>query len=308
MPHGAKIYRLVELFSKKYDSIEKKTIYKVRMAADGKMMDARTPTYAPVSTFEAIRLFIANAAHLNHHILQLDVANTFLNAELPFTTYLQLSMKYYKERKSYVWSTSKAVYGLKESSRAWFQELHNTLESIGVISCLVEKSLYRWKKDGETLGFIISYVDDFQNLDDGNALLKKISKAYAIKSTNQISKFVGFEITNTNKNMKLCIQKYIVEVVRGYELQESNPVQTPHQTGLYPTKGSQFIQSTLLQSIIETLLYICRTVRPDISFIVNRLSIFAQSPTIEHLRMARTIVKYLLSNSNLSIKYEKRTE
>eukprot|EP00924_Labyrinthula_sp_SR-Ha-C_P004257 snap_masked-scaffold_3-processed-gene-18.14-mRNA-1 protein AED:1.00 eAED:1.00 QI:0/-1/0/0/-1/1/1/0/152 len=149
------------------------------MAADGKLMDARTLTYAPVSTFEAISLFIANAAHLNHHILQLDVANAFLNAELPFTTYLQLPMKYYKE-KNYVWSTSKAVYGLKESSRAWLQELHKTFESIGITSCLVEKSLYRWKRDGETLGFIISYVDDLlisvKYLDDGNAILKKSRK------------------------------------------------------------------------------------------------------------------------------------
>eukprot|EP00924_Labyrinthula_sp_SR-Ha-C_P011971 snap_masked-scaffold_26-processed-gene-0.17-mRNA-1 protein AED:1.00 eAED:1.00 QI:0/0/0/0/1/1/2/0/72 len=65
-------------------------------------------------------------------------------------------------------------------------------------------------------------------------------------------------------------------------------------------KRAPRIDSTPYQSIVDT------AVRPDISFLVNSLRVCAQCPTIEYRSMSKRIIKYLLINRDLTIKYLKR--
>ncbi|GJU57853.1 retrovirus-related pol polyprotein from transposon TNT 1-94 [Tanacetum coccineum] len=48
-------------------------------------------SFAPVSRIEAIRIFVANAAHKNMTIYQMDVKTDFLNGELKEEVYVSQS-------------------------------------------------------------------------------------------------------------------------------------------------------------------------------------------------------------------------
>jgi hypothetical protein len=61
-------------------------------------------TYAPVARLEAIRMFLAFAAHSNFKVYQMDVKSAFLNAELEEEVYVEqpLALKIRRIWTSYI--------------------------------------------------------------------------------------------------------------------------------------------------------------------------------------------------------------
>nr|GEY46445.1 retrovirus-related Pol polyprotein from transposon TNT 1-94 [Tanacetum cinerariifolium] len=77
-------------------------------------------SFAPIAIIEAIRIFIANAAHKNMTIYQMDVKTDFLNGKL-------------KEE---------ALYGLKQAPRAWYDMLSSFLISQQFSKGAVDPTLF----------------------------------------------------------------------------------------------------------------------------------------------------------------------
>ncbi|GJW71476.1 retrovirus-related pol polyprotein from transposon TNT 1-94 [Tanacetum coccineum] len=87
-------------------------------------------SFAPVARIEAIRIFVANTAHKNMTIYQMDVKMAFLNGELKAEVYVsQLEGFVDQDNPSHVYKLKKALYGLKQSPRAWYDMLSSFLIS-----------------------------------------------------------------------------------------------------------------------------------------------------------------------------------
>ncbi|GJZ98999.1 retrovirus-related pol polyprotein from transposon TNT 1-94 [Tanacetum coccineum] len=88
-------------------------------------------SFAPVARLEAVRLFIAYAAHKSFTVYQMDVKTTFLYGPLkeectrPPDGFVD---PYHPDK---VYRLKKALYGLKQAPRAWYDELSNFLVSKG---------------------------------------------------------------------------------------------------------------------------------------------------------------------------------
>nr|GEY05219.1 retrovirus-related Pol polyprotein from transposon TNT 1-94 [Tanacetum cinerariifolium] len=89
-------------------------------------------TFAPVARIEAIRLFLAYAAHKDFTIFQMDVKTAFLNGFLKEEVYVgQPSGLVSKQYLDYVYALDKALYGFKQASRAWYDVLSQFLIDSG---------------------------------------------------------------------------------------------------------------------------------------------------------------------------------
>ncbi|GJW79824.1 retrotransposon protein, putative, ty1-copia subclass, partial [Tanacetum coccineum] len=76
-------------------------------------------SFAPVARIEAIRIFIANAAHKNMTIYQMDVKTAFLNGNLKEEVYVSQTKGFVdQDNPSHVYKLKKALYGLKQAPRA----------------------------------------------------------------------------------------------------------------------------------------------------------------------------------------------
>nr|GEV68792.1 copia protein [Tanacetum cinerariifolium] len=85
-------------------------------------------TFAPVARIEAIRLFLAYAAHKDFIIFQMDVKTTFLNGILKEEVYISQPPGFVnKQYPDHMFALDKALYGLKQAPWAWYDILSKFL-------------------------------------------------------------------------------------------------------------------------------------------------------------------------------------
>ncbi|GKA97330.1 retrovirus-related pol polyprotein from transposon TNT 1-94 [Tanacetum coccineum] len=81
-------------------------------------------SFAPVTRKEAICIFVANAAHKNITIYQMDVKTAFLNGELKEEVCVSQTEGFVDQDKpTHVYKLKKALYGLKQAPRVWGNQL-----------------------------------------------------------------------------------------------------------------------------------------------------------------------------------------
>nr|GFC71056.1 Gag-Pol polyprotein [Tanacetum cinerariifolium] len=89
-------------------------------------------SFAPVARLEAVRLFIAYAAHKSFTVYQMVVKTAFLYGPLKEEVYVnqpdEFVDPYHLEK---VYHLKKALYGIKQAPRVWYDELSNFLVSKG---------------------------------------------------------------------------------------------------------------------------------------------------------------------------------
>ncbi|GKE09664.1 retrovirus-related pol polyprotein from transposon TNT 1-94 [Tanacetum coccineum] len=86
--------------------------------------------FALVARLDAIRIFIAFAAHMNMVVYHMDVKTAFLNGILHEKVYVsQLDGFVDPKNPNHVYKLKKALYGLKQALRAWYDLLSSFLLS-----------------------------------------------------------------------------------------------------------------------------------------------------------------------------------
>ncbi|GJS80719.1 retrovirus-related pol polyprotein from transposon TNT 1-94 [Tanacetum coccineum] len=109
---------------------------------------------------EAVRLFVAYAAHKSFPVYQMDVKTTFLYVPLKEEVYVnQLDGFVDPYHPDQVYHLKKALYGLKQAPRAWYDELSNFLVSKGFSKGSIDPTLFI-TKHGEDILLVQIYVDD----------------------------------------------------------------------------------------------------------------------------------------------------
>nr|GFC58735.1 retrovirus-related Pol polyprotein from transposon TNT 1-94 [Tanacetum cinerariifolium] len=89
-------------------------------------------TFASVARIEAIRLFLAYAAHKDFTVFQMDVKTAFLNGILKEEVYVGQPLGFVSKQYAYhVYALDKSLYGLKQAPRAWYDVLSQFLIESG---------------------------------------------------------------------------------------------------------------------------------------------------------------------------------
>ncbi|GJY86804.1 retrovirus-related pol polyprotein from transposon TNT 1-94 [Tanacetum coccineum] len=77
-------------------------------------------SFAPVARLEAIRIFLAFAAHMNMVVYQMDVKTAFLNGNLREEVYVSQPDGFVDpDNPNHMYKLKKALYGLKQAPHAW---------------------------------------------------------------------------------------------------------------------------------------------------------------------------------------------
>jgi hypothetical protein len=129
----------------------------------------------------------------------------------------------------------KALYGLKQAPRAWYSRLDNYLRQQGFRKGNTDSNLYI-KEENDRLIIVEIYVDDiiFGSDDDrlNKEFVESMQKEFEMSMLGEMKFFLGLQITQSDKGISISQTKYINEMLKKFQMEDSKPVGTPMVTGL----------------------------------------------------------------------------
>ena len=272
-------------------------------------------TFSPVARFESLRLLLALAALEDWEIHQMDVKSAFLNGLLDEEIYMEQPQGFVASGQSdKVCLLKKAIYGLKQASRAWNLQFNSVLLDLGFKRTHSDAGVYHRLDAGGTI-IIILYVDDItilgDTLDSISALKANLSNRYEMTDLGEIDSYLGVKITRDRSVKRLDIDqsRYVSEIVDRFGMADANAARTPLPSGAEAHLVKHTGEATPreikhFQQLIGSLLYVQIGTRPDISFAVSRLAQYASNPSSQHLRLAKYVLSYLKGSADYRLRYD----
>ncbi|GJS67431.1 putative ribonuclease H-like domain-containing protein [Tanacetum coccineum] len=154
-PDNIKPLTLKWLFKNKHDEentvIRNKTRLVVRGYHQEEGIDFKE-SFTPVARMEAIRIFLAYAAHKSFTVLQMDVKTAFLHGTLKEDVYVSQPEGFIDaDYPSHGYKLKKALYGLKQAPRAWYDELSTFLLHNHFFKGTIDPTLFIRRFDDDIL-------------------------------------------------------------------------------------------------------------------------------------------------------------
>ncbi|GJR67595.1 putative ribonuclease H-like domain-containing protein [Tanacetum coccineum] len=116
--------------------------------------------FAPVARIEAIRLFLAYASFKDFVVYQMDVKSDFIYGKIKEEVYVcQLPGFEDPDFPDGVYKVKKALYGLHQAPRAWYETLSTYLLDNRFQRGKINKTLFTKRHKGDIL-LVQVYVDD----------------------------------------------------------------------------------------------------------------------------------------------------
>ena len=115
---------------------------------------------SPTCSRESLSLILSLLAMKKWKVQAIDIKTAFLQGNpLERDVYIRPPKEFQNE--GYVWKLKKAVYGLNEASRAWYDRVIDEFSKLGLTKCKYDEALFYKKDGGKLLGAIAIHVDDF---------------------------------------------------------------------------------------------------------------------------------------------------
>ncbi|RVW84364.1 Retrovirus-related Pol polyprotein from transposon RE1 [Vitis vinifera] len=258
-------------------------------------------TFAPVAKMTTVRTILALVASSDWPLHQMDVKNAFLHGDLKECIYMKPPPGLFPSSTSHVCKLRRSLYGLKQAPRAWFEKFRTTLLQFSFRQSKYDTSLFLRKSDMGIVVLLV-YVDDIVITGSDSALLGQLkthlSESFHMKDLGPLTYFLGLEVHHSPSGISLNQYKYASDLVATAGLQGATSVDTPMELNvkLRKEEGDLLADPSLYRKLVGSLVYLTIT-RPDISFAVQQVSQFLQTPRHLHLAAVRRIIRYVQGTS-----------
>nr|GEU37536.1 putative ribonuclease H-like domain-containing protein [Tanacetum cinerariifolium] len=224
--------------------------------------------FAHVVRVEAIRLFLAFASYMNFPMYQMDVKSAFLYGTIEEEVYVSQPPGFVNpEFPEKVYKVEKALYGLHQAPRAWYETLSTYLLDNGFHKGQINKTLFIKRLKGDIL-LVQVHADDI------------------IFGSTKMSLSDEFEQIKRNRFQMSLMGE--LTFLLGLQVQQK-------EDGIFINQD---------KSMIGSLMYLTSS-RPDIMFSVYACSRFQVQPKVSHLHAVKRIFRYLKGQPKLGLWYPK---
>nr|GFA99901.1 retrovirus-related Pol polyprotein from transposon TNT 1-94 [Tanacetum cinerariifolium] len=267
-------------------------------------------SFAPVARLEAIRIFLAYAAHKNMVVCQMNVKTAFLNGNLREEVYVSQPDRFVdQDNPNHMYKLKKALYRLKQAPRAWYDMLSSFLISQDFSKGSVDPTLFI-RRNGNDLLLVQIYVDDIIFAASTPKLCDLFAKLMCsklkISVMGKISFFLGLQISQNPRGIFINQSKYALESLKKYGFESCDPVDIlmVEKSKLDEDKEGKVIDPSHYRGMIGTLLYLTAS-RPDLYFAICMYARYQARPTKKHIHALKRIFRYLRETVNQGLWYLK---
>ncbi|GJW65437.1 putative ribonuclease H-like domain-containing protein [Tanacetum coccineum] len=217
---------------------------KARLVAQGHTQEEGIDydeVFAPVARIKAIRLFLAYDSFKDFVVYQMDVKSAFLYGKIEEEVYVCQPPSFEDpDFPNKVYKVEKAIYGLHQALRAWYE------------------TLLTYMMDNGFTGKELS--PEFEKL---------MHDKFQMSSMGELSFFLGLQVQQKSDGIFLSQDKYVAEILKKFEFVNVKTASTPIEPNkaLIKDEEAEDVDVHLYRSMIGSLMYLT-TSRPDITFVV----------------------------------------
>ncbi|GJY81013.1 putative ribonuclease H-like domain-containing protein [Tanacetum coccineum] len=240
--------------------------------------------FAPVARIEAIRLFLAYASFKDFVVYQMDVKNK-------------------------VYKVEKALYGLHQAPRAWYETLSTYLLNNGFHRGQIDKTSFI-KRHKDDILLLQVYVDDIifgsTKKELSNEFEKLMHDKFQMSSMGELTFLLGLQVQQKQDGIFISQDKYVAEILKKFDFSIVKTASTPMEPNkaLVKDKEAEDVDAHLYRSMICSLMYLT-AFRPDITFTACVCAIFQVTPKTSNLNSVKRIFRYLKGQPKLGLWYPK---
>ncbi|GJX25659.1 putative ribonuclease H-like domain-containing protein [Tanacetum coccineum] len=264
--------------------------------------------FAPVARIKAIRLFLAYASFMEFMVYQMDVKSAFLYGRIKEEVYTCQPLGF--EDPDYpdkVYKVVKALYGLHQAPRAWYETLVKYLLDNGFHIGKIDQTLFIKKQKGDIL-LVQVYVDDiifgFIKKELCTEFKKMMHDKFQMSSMGELTFFLGLQVKLKEDRIFISQDKYVADILRKFSFTDVRIASTLMDTEkpLLKDSDGDDVDVHLYRSVIGSLMYLTSS-KPYIMFVVCACARFQVTPKVSHLHDMKRIFRYLKGQPKLGLWY-----
>ncbi|GJZ93999.1 retrovirus-related pol polyprotein from transposon TNT 1-94 [Tanacetum coccineum] len=314
-PDGKNIVALKWLWKNKCDAENIMVQNKTRLVAKGYRQEEGIDfeeSFAPVAHLEAVRMFIAYAAHKNITIFQIDVKTTSLNGPLKDEVYVSQPEGFIdSEFPDHIFRLKKTLYSLKQAPRVWYEKLSSFLIENEFTKGIVDPTLFT-RRYREDILLVQVYVDDIifgsTNPNFSKRFANILKNNFEMSMMGELKFFLGLQVHQSSRGIFISQSQYVIELLKKHGLDECVSMSTPMATERLDAdlQGTPSDQTTY-RRMIGGLMYLTAS-RPDIAYATFVCARRQARPSVKHLKEVKRIFRYLRHSYNMGLWYPKDSE
>nr|GEX59931.1 uncharacterized mitochondrial protein AtMg00810-like [Tanacetum cinerariifolium] len=184
-----------------------------------------------------------------------------------------------------VYKLIKALYGLHQAPRAWYETLVNYLLENGFQKGKIDQTLFIKRK---------------------KAFEKLMKDKFQMSSMGELTFFLGLQVKQKPDGIFISHDKYVAEILRKFDLTDRKSASTPIDTEkpLLKDPDGEDVDVHTYRSMIGSLMYLTSS-RPDTMFVVCACAHFQVTPNASQLHAVKRIFRYLNGKPYVGLWYLK---
>ncbi len=111
----------------------------------------------------------------------------------------------------------KSLYGLKQSSRAWFSRFSEVILSMDFVRCHFDYTCFIRHRSDDRCIILLVYVDDIILTGDDTPgithVKKRLGKNFDVKDLSVLKYFLGIEVARSCYEISLSQKKYTLDLL-----------------------------------------------------------------------------------------------
>ncbi|GJW72182.1 putative ribonuclease H-like domain-containing protein [Tanacetum coccineum] len=178
-----------------------------------------------------------------------------------------------------VYKVEKALYGLHQAPRAWYETLSTYMLDNGFQRGKIDKTLFIKRYKGDIL---------------------------LMSSMGELTFFLGLQVKQKKDGIFISQDKYVDEILKKFGFTEVKTTSTPMETQkpLLKDEDGEEVDVHMYRSMIGSLMYLTSS-RPNIMFAVCACARYQVNPKVSHLHAVKRIFRYLKGQPKLGLWYPK---
>jgi hypothetical protein len=263
-------------------------------------------TFAPVARLESICILLAYATHHGFKLYQMNIKSAFLNSPIKEEVYAEQPPGFESEEyPNHVYKLHKALHGLKQAPRAWYECLRDFLIKNGFRIGKADSTLFTRKMDKDLFIcqiYVYDVIFGSTNKSFYDELSKIMTDTFEMSMMGVLTFFLGFQIKQSKEGTFISQTKYTCDILKKFGMENAKPIKTPMGTNghLNLDLGGTSVDQKVYHFMIGSLIYLCAS-RPDIMLSVCMRARFQAAPKNCPLRAVKRIMRYLVLTHNLGL-------